>query len=229
MNKLSITKWAEEDRPREKLFNNGPASLTTAELIAILLGSGNANESAVDLAKRIFNDFSNDLTILFKAPINDLKKFNGIGEAKAITMAAAFELARRYNASTEGKTPEKVNSSLDAYRIIAPNLLGIAHEEFWVISISNANVFIAKHKIGQGGITSTYVDLRILFKKVLTDNASSIIICHNHPSGSDLISNYDKALTTRIKKAAETLDIRLFDHIVIAGNKFISFADENFL
>jgi len=229
MNKLPITNWAEEDRPREKLFINGAAYLTTAELIAILLGSGNAKESAVDLAKRIFKDCNNDLSILFKTSINDFKKYKGIGEAKAITISAAFELARRYNASTEGKIPEVVKTSYDAYRIIAPDLVGIAHEEFWVLSLSNANVYIAKHKIGQGGITNTNVDLRILFKKVMNDNASSIIICHNHPSGSELISNSDKNLTIRIKKAAETLDINLFDHIVVAGNKFISFANENIL
>ena len=226
---LSITKWAEEDRPREKLLEKGASSLTTAELIAILLGSGNINESAVDLAKRIFKHSNNELSVLFNTSINELKKFKGVGTAKAVTIAAAIELARRYNASKEGAPPDVIETSSDAYCVIAPNLLGIAHEEFWIICLTRSNTVISKHKIAQGGFTASYVDIKLVFQKALADSASSIIICHNHPSGSILISQNDKILTNRIKNASEILDIRLFDHIIVAGSSYISFSDENIL
>lgn len=227
--KLSITQWAVEDRPREKLLQKGAQVLTTAELIAILLGSGNDTESAVDLAKRIFQTYNNDLSQLFRVSINDLKKFKGIGEAKAVTIASAIELARRYEASKDGIAPEIIQSSVDAYKSISPILFGLNHEEFWILSLSQANRVISKYKIGQGGITSTIVDLRIIFQKALSDNATAIIVCHNHPSGSNAVSKEDKLLTERIKNAATMLDIKLFDHIIVTGETYVSFADTGLL
>jgi DNA repair protein RadC len=227
--KLSITQWAVEDRPREKLLLKGAQVLTTAELIAILLGSGNDTESAVDLAKRIFQTHNNDLSQLFRVSINDLKKFKGVGEAKAVTIASAIELARRYEASKDGIVPETVRSSVDAYKSISPILFGLKHEEFWILSLSQSNRIISKYKIGQGGIASTTVDLRIIFQKALSDNATGIIICHNHPSGSDAVSKEDKSLTERIKNAATMLDIKLFDHIIVTGETYVSFADTGLL
>ncbi|MDD2563733.1 MAG: DNA repair protein RadC [Salinivirgaceae bacterium] len=227
--KLSITQWAIEDRPREKLLYQGSMSLTTAELIAILLGSGNNTESAVDLAKRIYQSHNNDLASLFKTTIKELKQFKGIGEAKAVTIVASFELARRYNTAKEGKAPEAIRSSSDAHRVIAPVLTGLNHEEFWMISLSQSLKTIAKHKIGQGGIAATYVDIRLVLQKAILDNATSIIICHNHPSGTRSISNQDKAITLKIKTAANLVDIQLHDHIIITDDSYVSFADEGIL
>ena len=227
--KLSITQWAIEDRPREKLLTQGALALTTAELIAILLGSGNDKESAVDLAKRIFQAYDNDLTSLFKTSISELQRFKGIGEAKAVTIAASFELARRYNTVKEGKTPQSIRSSIDAFRVIAPVLSGLNHEEFWIISLSQSLSIIAKHKIGQGGIAATYVDIRLILQKALLDNATSITICHNHPSGTKNISTQDKLLTQKTKNAANLIDIQLHDHIIITGDSYVSFADESIL
>ena len=227
--KLAITQWAEEDRPREKLLNNGASALTIAELIAILLGSGNDNESAVDLAKRMLQEYSNDLSVFYKISIGELRKFKGIGEAKAVTIAASIELARRYNAARNGKTPDAIKSSIDAYRVIAPNLLDIRHEEFWVICLSQSNHVISKYRISQGGISATTVDIRLIFNKALVDNAISIVICHNHPSGNEAISQSDRVITERIKNAGNILNIKLLDHIVVTGNLYVSFLDENIL
>ena len=227
--KLSISEWAEEDRPREKLLSNGATALTTAELIAILLSSGNAQESAVDLAKRIFNHFDNELSDLFGASINELKQFKGVGVAKAVTIAAAIELARRSNASREGKTPTVIENSLDAYKIIAPNLIDLDYEEFWIICLTATYKMISKFKVGQGGFSESYVDTRFLFQKVLLEGAASIVLCHNHPSGSRTPSMKDIKLTNEIKKSAEIIGIRLFDHIIVTGNSYVSFNDENML
>ncbi len=227
--KLSITQWALEDRPREKLLLKGAQSLTTAEVIAILLGSGNDSESAVDLAKRIFQTYNNDLTQFFNVSIGDLKRFKGVGEAKAVTIAAAVELARRCEASKDGKIPEVVRSSVDAYKAIAPLLFGLKHEEFWILSLSQSSRILSKYKIGQGGIAATTVDLRIIFQKALSDNATGIILCHNHPSGSEVVSTSDKTLTERIKNASNLLDIKLFDHIIVTGETYVSFADSGLL
>lgn len=229
LKKLTINQWAKEDRPREKLLNKGAETLSTAELIAILLGSGNGHENAVELSKRVLQEYDNDLPAFYKISIGELKKFKGIGEAKAVTIAASVELARRYNATKNGKTPDAIKSSLDAYRIIATNLLDIRHEEFWTINLSQSNHVISKYKIGQGGISATTVDTRLVFKKALIDNATSIVICHNHPSGNEAISQNDRIITERIKNAGNILDIKLLDHIVVVGNSYISFLDENIL
>ncbi len=227
--KLSINQWALEDRPREKLLLKGSHTLTNAELMAILLGSGNSTESAVDLSKRIFQTYNNDLSELFRTTIADLQKFKGVGQAKAVTIMAAIEMARRFESSKDGKIPTIVQTSKDAYKAIAPTLYGLKHEEFWILCLSSSNKIISKYKISQGGLTSTTVDLRLVFQKVLADSAIAIILCHNHPSGSTLVSEQDKKITKRIKEAAQMLDIVLHDHIIVADNTFVSFADQNLL
>lgn len=227
--KLSINQWADEDKPREKLILKGNQALTNAELIAILLGSGSSSESVVDLSRRVVQTYNNDLTQLFGATIADLQKFKGIGQAKALIIMAAIELARRYQASKEGKAPEQILNADDAYKAIAPVLYGLKHEEFWILSLSAASKLISKYKISQGGITSTNVDMRIVFQRVFADNATSIILCHNHPSGSMSISEQDKRLTKRIGEASNMLDIKLLDHIIVVGDTYVSFADEGLL
>ncbi|MGI6478539.1 MAG: RadC family protein [Salinivirgaceae bacterium] len=227
--KLSINQWALEDRPREKLLLKGSRELSNAELLAILLGSGSITESAVDLSKRIMKAYNDDLSEFFGASIADLQKFKGVGEAKSVTIMAAIELARRYVASKGEKTPTFVHSPEDAYRAILPTLIGVKHEEFWILCLSASNQIISKYKISQGGLTSTTVDLRVIFQRVLADNAVSIIVCHNHPSGSTVISEPDKKITQRIKSAAQTLDIVLHDHIIVTDSTFVSFSEKNLL
>ncbi|HPW67734.1 MAG TPA: DNA repair protein RadC [Salinivirgaceae bacterium] len=227
--KLSINQWALEDRPREKLLSKGSRELTNAELLAILLGSGSTTESAVDLSKRIMKVYNDDLSEFFRASITDLQKFKGVGEAKSVTIMAAIELAKRYVAANGEKIPMFVRIPEDAYRAILPTLIGLKHEEFWILCLSVSNQIISKYKISQGGLTSTTVDLRVIFKKVLADNAVAIVVCHNHPSGSTTISTQDRQITERIKSAAKTLDIVLYDHIIVTDSTFVSFSENNLL
>ncbi len=227
--KLSIPHWSTEDRPREKLIEKGALTLSNAELIAILLGSGNNEESAVDLAKRILKHYNHSLSELLKTNISALKKFKGVGAAKAVSIIAALELARRISVAKGNEETIKITSPADAYNCIAPLVYGLPHEEFWVIYLSNANHIIAKHKIGQGGITATLVDIRVILQKALIENAVSFIICHNHPSGNLTPSNADKGLTQQLKQAAALLQINLLDHVIIAGDDYFSFADNDLL
>lgn len=223
--KLSIKYWAEADRPREKLLEKGRQTLSDAELIAILLGSGTKELSAVELAKKILHHTGNDLNKLGKLSIKELMQHKGIGEAKAITIAAALELGRRRK-NSESKKQIVIKSSKDAYEYISPYLSDLQHEEFWAIYLSRNNTVIYQSKIGQGGISATIADIRIILKAAIEHLASGIIICHNHPSGNIKPSDSDITLTHKIKEAGKLMDINLIDHIIFTDKSYFSFADE---
>jgi len=225
---LTIKAWAEEDRPREKFALKGKSSLSDAELIAILIGSGNTEESAVELSRRILNAVRNNLNELGKIELSELMKFKGIGEAKAITIAAALELGRRRMLAEIMKNP-KITSSADVYAIMSPLLSDLKHEEFWVLILNQANKVIHKSKVSSGGVASTVADSKLIFKPALEKLGSSIILCHNHPSGSLTPSTADIQLTKKNVEAGKLLDIRIVDHIIVANNKYYSFADEGMI
>jgi DNA repair protein RadC len=227
-NKFSIKSWAEEDRPREKLSAQGRRALTDAELIAILIGSGNRDESAVELSKRILYHYSNDLNKLGKASIDELSQFKGIGEAKAISIIAALEIGRRRN-DTESETPEIIGSSRDGYNVIKRYLIDLSHEEFWVLMINQANKLISTELISKGGINQTVADTKTIFGAALRASAVSIMLAHNHPSGTLKPSHQDIELTKRIAAAGKLLDIKVLDHLIVTDNGFYSFADEGLL
>ncbi|WP_064196329.1 MULTISPECIES: RadC family protein [Emticicia] len=220
-----ILSWAEEDRPREKLLLKGKAALSDAELIAILIGSGTRELSAVDLSKLILQSVNNNLHELAKLSINDLMKFKGIGEAKAISIAAALELGRRRKDS-EVLKKTKVGSSSDAYKAIRPYLMDLQHEQFWVLLLNRANEVIKPHQISIGGVAGTVADPKMIFKAALEYLASAIILVHNHPSGNLTPSQADKELTKKVKEAGKMLDIPVLDHLIFGDNGYFSFADE---
>ncbi|MCI0750946.1 MAG: DNA repair protein RadC [Flammeovirgaceae bacterium] len=225
---LNIKSWAEEDRPREKLMLKGRAALSDAELIAILLGSGTTSMSAVDVAKILLQQVGNDLNELARLSVKDLMKQRGIGEAKAITIVAALELGRRRKDSfPEEKV--KLTSSKDAYNLLQEHLADIPHEEFWIILVNRANRVIKKQQISQGGVAGTVADPKMIFKVALEELASGIILAHNHPSGNLTASQQDIELTKKLKESGKLLEVQVLDHIIIAGNKFLSFADEGML
>lgn len=225
---LSIKNWAEDDRPREKLLQKGRLSLSDSELIAILLGSGSKNESAVELAKKILASSRNNLNELGKLSISQLCKFRGIGPAKAVTIAAALELGRRRRLE-EAKDQKKITSSNSVFEIMQPILGELGHEEFWILYLNNSNKVIEQFQISKGGITGTLVDVRITLKKALELGAVSIILVHNHPSGSLKASDADKQLTKKLKTASESMDIKVLDHIIVTEKSYLSFADEGML
>lgn len=224
-NFLAIKTWAVEDRPREKLTLKGVSSLSDAELIAILIGTGTASLSAVDVAKKVLASVDNDLNELSKLTINDLIKTKGIGEAKAITIISALELGRRRRVHTSNEKP-KIASSQHVYDIIAGDLVDLPHEEFWVLMLNRANRVIRKVQISQGGVNGTVADPKIIFKAALESLASAIILAHNHPSGNLSPSQADIELTKKVKEAGKTLEITVLDHIIVAGQNYYSFADE---
>jgi DNA repair protein RadC len=226
--KLSIKMWAVEDRPREKMLKHGFSALSNAELVAILIGSGNINESAVELSRRILSDFKNNLDQLGKSSVEKLKSFNGIGEAKAINILAALELGRRRVLSDNGSLT-KINSSDDAFQYIKIELSDLTHEEFWAIYLDRANNVIGKSKISQGGVSGTVIDVRIILKQAIEKLASSIVLVHNHPSGNLSPSQSDLDITTKASEASKLVDIKVLDHIIIAGNHFSSLADEGLI
>ncbi|MCB0516845.1 MAG: DNA repair protein RadC [Chitinophagales bacterium] len=228
MRKLDIKSWAKEDRPREKLMLQGRQNLSLAELIAILIGSGNDEESAVDLSKRILNHANNNLTELARLSINDLCKFKGIGEAKAITIAAALELGRRRQHS-EAINRSQITNSKDVVAIFQPLLADLPHEEFWILLLNRANKVISTERISIGGISGTIADSRVIFKRAIEALASSIILAHNHPSGNAQPSEADKTLTKNMHQSGKILDLPVLDHIIIAGDRFFSFADAGIL
>ena len=225
---LSIKKWAEDDRPREKLLQKGKASLSDSELIAILLGSGSKNESAVELSKRILASTRNNLNELGKLTVSQLCKFKGIGPAKAVSIVAALELGRRRRLE-ETLEQKKISSSNSVYELMLPVLGELYHEEFWIIYLNNSNKVIEQFQISKGGITGTLVDVRITLKKALELGAVSLILVHNHPSGNLKASEADKQLTKKLKTAAESLDIKVLDHIIVTEKSYLSFADEGML
>ncbi|MCK6650640.1 MAG: DNA repair protein RadC, partial [Bacteroidia bacterium] len=197
---LNIKSWAEDDRPREKLFLKGRQALSDAELIAILIGSGNREESAVELSKRILNSASNNLSELGKLSVSDLMNFKGIGDAKAISIIAALELGRRRK-ETETVKRDKITCSKDVFDIMQPFMLDLPHEEFWLLNLSRSNAVIKKELISRGGVSGTVVDTKMIFKSAVENLASSIIICHNHPSGNLKPSDADIRITKNIKEA----------------------------
>ena len=225
---ISIKNWKEDDRPREKLLSKGKNALSDAELIAILIGSGNREESAVGLAQRILTFTSNNLNQLGKLSVNDLTQFKGIGEAKAITIITALELGRRRRLEEALERP-KIGSSKAVYEIMQPILGELNHEEFWVLYLNNSNKIIHKNQLSSGGITGTLVDIRILFKKALELSSVAVILCHNHPSGSLKPSKSDLDLTKKIQQAGKSLDIKILDHLLITEKAYFSFADSNLI
>ncbi len=224
----SIKFWAEDDRPREKMLLKGKTSLSDAELIAILIGSGNKKESAVALSKRILGSINNNLNTLGKLTVNDLKKFNGIGEAKAISIITALELGRRRRLE-EALVLPKITSSKNVFNFMQPLIGELNHEEFWVVYLNNSNKVLFKELLSKGGLTGTLVDVRLVFKKAIELFATAIILCHNHPSGKLKPSMADKSITNKLKLAGETLDIKVLDHLIITENAYFSFADENLI
>lgn len=226
--KLSIKQWSEDDRPREKLALKGKTALSDAELLAIVIGSGSRNESAVDLSKRILAKVENNLNELGKLTLEQLMQFKGIGEAKAISIAATLELGRRRQ-NTESIERKKVTTSRDAFQIMEPLLSDLPHEEFWVLFLNQATKVIRTEQLSKGGISSTTVDVRLAFRRALELGATSLIICHNHPTGNLIPSQSDKNLTQKFQKAGESLDIRVLDHLIVGGNKFYSFSDEGLM
>ena len=225
---LTIKTWAEEDRPREKLVGKGRHVLTDAELIAILIGSGSKNESAVELSKRILSQFENNLNELAKLSVNDLVKFKGIGEAKAISIIAALELERRRKA-TETVKRERIASSKDIFQVFLPQFIDLPHEEFHMLMLNRSNHIIRKEFVSRGGVSGTVVDPKIIFKMALENLASSIILCHNHPSGNLRPSDQDISLTKKLREAGSLLEIPILDHLIISDTGYFSFADEGMM
>ena len=220
-----IKSWAEEDRPREKLLDKGRHILTEAELIAILIGSGSKDETAVELSKRILSSVGNNLNELGKLTVQELNKFKGIGDAKAISIVAALELGRRRK-ETETTKREKIITSKDVFEIMKPSMMDLPHEEFWLLMLNRANSVIKRELISRGGVAGTVVDTKIIFKTAVMNYANSIIICHNHPSGNLKPSEADFKITKNIKEAGKIMEIPLLDHLIITENGFYSFADE---
>jgi DNA repair protein RadC len=226
-NNQSIKSWAAEDRPREKMMLKGKEALSNAELLAILLGSGSKNETAVQLAQRILSSATN-LNALGKKEIKYFTQFKGIGEAKAITIGAALELGRRRQSEpAEKRTP--VTSSHDAYQVIGPRLQDIPHEEFWILCLNRRNEIINTEKISSGGVTATVADPKIIFKHALSHLATSIILVHNHPSGSVDPSQEDLKITEKLSQGGKVLDIKVLDHLIIGNGRYYSFMDQGLI
>jgi DNA repair protein RadC len=223
--KLSIKDWAEEDRPREKMLLKGVAALSDAELLGILIGSGNKNETAVELAQRILHSASNNLNVLGKMEIEDLiKNFNGIGEAKAITIVSALELGKRRKLSEMTIQPQ-ITSSEDVHRLLHPVLADLKHEEVWVLLLNKANRVLKKIQISKGGVTGTVTDIRMIMKEAVNNLASAMILCHNHPSGNAQPSGDDDRITKRLKDAGNLMDICLLDHVIVCDHSYYSYMD----
>lgn len=223
-----IKSWAEDDRPREKLLLKGRHALSDAELIAILLGSGSRELTAVDLAKHILSSTENKLNKLARLQVDDLKKFKGIGEAKAISIVAALELGRRRRDET-GSEAIRITSSKDIYELMHSALADIDHEEFWILLLNRSNRVKDKICISRGGISGTVVDQRLVFKPAIEKLASAIVLCHNHPSGNKHPSEHDKHLTKKLMHSATLLDIPILDHLIFTDDGYFSFADESMM
>ncbi len=227
-NKLGIKAWAEADRPREKLLQQGRRQLTDAELIAILIGSGSKNETAVDLSKRILGSCQNDLHKLAQLGVKELSRFKGIGEAKAIAIVAALELGRRRKDAGYEET-QKVNSSIDVHRVIKADLEDLPHEEFWLLLLNRANSVIGKHFVSKGGQAGTVVDPKLVFKIALEQGAASIVLVHNHPSGSLRPSDADISITKKMMELGKMMEIAVHDHLIVYNHTFLSLADEGYV
>lgn len=222
MEKLNITQWAEEDRPREKMMALGPEALSNAELLAILIGSGSTKESAVDLMKRVLNNCNNNLNTLGKKTIHDLCQYNGIGEAKAITILAACELGKRRQQESPEERP-KLDTATKIYNEMHPQMQDLDVEEFWVLLLNQNNRLIKKVRISHGGITETAVDIRIIIREAVLANATILAVCHNHPSGNLSPSKADEELTRSIRRACELMRITFMDHVIVTDGQYSSF------
>ncbi len=225
---LKITDWAAEDRPREKLIHKGTSSLSNAELLGILISSGTRDKSAVDLGRELLSMAKNNLNNLGKLTISDLTKLNGIGPARAVTIAAALELGRRRKLA-EAESSVRIKSSKDVADIFQPILSDLAHEEFWILYLNRSNKVISRMKLSQGGISGTVIDVRLILKKAVECLASGIILCHNHPSGNLNPSEADTKITKKIREAGTYLDVQLLDHLIISEKDYYSFADNGLL
>ncbi len=221
-----INQWAEDDRPREKFLLKGKSTLSDSELLAILIGSGSRNESAVQLCQRILASSENNLNALGKMSVSQLMQFKGIGEAKAISIAAALELGRRRRAE-DAIELKKITSSKAVFDIMQPIIGELPHEEFWVLYLNNSNKVIYKAQLSKGGITGTVVDIRLIFKMAFEQNATALILSHNHPSGKLIASEADLKITKRIKEAGQTLEIQVLDHVIITESGYLSFQDDS--
>ncbi len=221
----SIRYWAEDDRPREKLLNKGKAALSDAELIAILIGSGTRNESAVDLSRRILSSVNNNLIDLSKMTLGELQKFKGIGIAKAISIVAALEMGRRRRGAEAGEH-KTIVASRTAYEIFYPYLGDLLYEQFAMILLNRGNKVIRVLNVSEGGVAGTVVDPKKVFRLAIENNASSIILGHNHPSGNIKPSDQDLQLTQKLKKAGLLIEISIIDHIIVGEENYFSFADE---
>ncbi|MCI1778959.1 MAG: DNA repair protein RadC [Bacteroidales bacterium] len=226
--KLVIKQWKEDERPREKFISKGSDSLSDAELLSIIIRSGNKEENAVELSRKILRAAGNNLNGLRKFGLEEYGKFKGMGNGKALSIMAAFELYKRMALQEE---PEKniIYSSAFAAQIIAPILKDLNHEECWVLYMNRSNTLLSREKITSGGISATVVDIKMILKSAITKLASSIILVHNHPSGSRIPGEQDKIQTGKLKAAAKICDIDMLDHIIIAGDKYFSFSDEGLM
>ncbi|NNE77873.1 MAG: DNA repair protein RadC [Pricia sp.] len=225
---FSIKNWSDDDKPREKLAQKGKSVLSDAELIAILIGSGSRNESAVELSKRILASVDNNLNELGKLSLKQLMQFKGIGEAKAITIAAALEIGRRRRGE-DAKKITKINSSTDVFELLQPRMGELDHEEFWILYLNNSNSVLHSSQLSKGGLTGTLVDVRIVMRQALEYGAVALVLAHNHPSGTLKPSRADKEITEKLKKASLALDIKVLDHLIITQKDYFSFADEGIL
>lgn len=222
----SIKNWQAEERPREKLLLSGAESLTNVELLAILLREGHKDKTAIDLARELLESANNSLSHLTQFSLDNYQKFRGLGKVKGATLMAAFELGRRVSSELPTAQPQ-IKTSETVYKIMAPSLKNLLHEECWVLYLNKANKLISKEKVSQGGLSSTVMDIKLIVKKAVDKLASSIILIHNHPSGNPVPGEQDKKQTRALKEAASYFDISLLDHVIIAGNKYFSFSDEN--
>ena len=224
--RLTVREWAEDDRPREKMLRKGAQSLSDAELLAILIGSGSRNETVVELARRILHDCHDNLNELAQMSIADLcKRFKGIGEAKAITIVAALEMGKRRK-TNEALERKKISSSRDLFELFESQLVDLPHEEFWLALLNGANKVIEIKRLTQGGSRQTVVDIPMLLKIALEKSAHAVVVAHNHPSGQNRPSREDQQITDRIREGCKAIGIELLDHIIIARGAYYSFSDE---
>ena len=226
--RYTITDWASSDRPREKFIERGAESLTDSELLAILIRAGNREDNAIELARKVLAGADNSLNNLRKFTCADYSRFKGIGTGKALSIMAAFELARRCQMEQPQFLPG-IHSSEMAASILIPMLRDLRHEECWILMLNKANKLIGKERISQGGLDTTVVDIRLIIKRCIEKCSCHIVLAHNHPSGSCMPGATDKAMTEKLKKGAVMCDIELVDHIIVAGNEYFSFADEGLL
>ena len=226
--RLTIKDWGIQDRPREKYIANGGSALSDAEILAILIRTGNLQESAVELSKRLLSFSNNSLNTLSRKSFKELSSIKGIGKTKAITLLAAFELGKRLGLE-KIESKKSISSSLDVVELMKNKIAYLSHEEFWVILLDNSNHILKTSQVSKGGITKTIVDVRVLLKEALSMNATALIVCHNHPSENLLPSQADKDVTRKISSAAKTIDITLIDHVILSGELYFSFAEQGIL